>query len=281
MDNPGLLEDLWEHFDGRLWHATARDDLHGIIADEEIRVAVRDRYAGSFSRNLGGVSLFDFGPASEDVPNQFHNWCGWFGHQQEARVAVWLEIDRASVLESLMDAKVAREASKQNLSATFIPGVEAGTADVGAGTVDVGAGTAGSTDRTRMNSGATKVRPSRDEEAPAAGALRARAGGTPAVPADGLRPEESPTTSNHLPFLPRVCYPARASEVLGSANRGPRRPPQLQETALVVVLSPLHSSDPAASGEQVAIQIPDSKDRAKWAAVPYNTSYLKSWVGVR
>ncbi len=116
---------MWAHLDGRLWHATARDDLHGIIADEEIRVAVGDRYAGSFSRNLGGVSLFDFGPASEDVPNQFHNWCGWFGHQQEARVAVWLEIDRASVLESLMDAKVAREASKQDLSATFIPGVEA------------------------------------------------------------------------------------------------------------------------------------------------------------
>ncbi len=125
LDNPGLLEDLWEHLDGRLWHATARDDLHGIIADEEIRVAVGDRYVGSFSRNLGGVSLFDFGPASEDVPNQFHNWCGWFGHQQEARVAVWLEIDRASVLESLMDAKVAREAWKQDLSATFIPGVEA------------------------------------------------------------------------------------------------------------------------------------------------------------
>ena len=125
LDNPGLLEDLWEHLDGRLWHATARDDLHGIIADEEIRVAVGDRYAGAFSRNLSGVSLFDFGPASEDVPNQFHNWCGWFGHQQKARVAVWLEIDRASVIESHMDAKVAREAWKQDLSATFIPGVEA------------------------------------------------------------------------------------------------------------------------------------------------------------
>ena len=76
-------------------------------------VAFGDRYAGSFSRNLGGVSLFDFGPASEDVPNQFNNMCGWFGHQQNARVAVWLEIDRASVLESLMDAKAAREAWKR------------------------------------------------------------------------------------------------------------------------------------------------------------------------
>ena len=125
MDNPGLPEALWEDLDGRLWHATARDDLHGIIADEEIRVAVGDRYVGSFSRNQGGVSLFDLGPTSEDVPNQFRNWCGWFGHQQEARVAVWLEIDRASVLENLMDAKAMREASKQDLSGMFIPGVEA------------------------------------------------------------------------------------------------------------------------------------------------------------
>jgi hypothetical protein len=125
LDNPGLPEDLWEHIDEQLWHATARDGLDGIIADEEIRVAVCDRYAGSFSRKQGGGSLFDFGPTSEDVPNQFHNWCGWFGHQQRARVAVWLEIDRASVLESLMDAKAAREASKQDSGATFIPGVEA------------------------------------------------------------------------------------------------------------------------------------------------------------
>ena len=36
--------------------------------------------------------------------------CGWFGHKQNARVAVWLEIDRANVLESLMDAQATREA---------------------------------------------------------------------------------------------------------------------------------------------------------------------------
>jgi len=37
---------------------------------------------------------------------------GWFGHQQNARVSVWLEIDRASVLKNLIDAKEAREALK-------------------------------------------------------------------------------------------------------------------------------------------------------------------------
>ncbi len=137
MDNPGLPEAMWEHLDGRLWHATARDGLHGIIADEEIRVAVGNHYVGSFCRNQGCVSLFDFGPASDDNSNQFRNWSGWFGHQQDARVAVWLEIDRASVHESLMDPKAAREALNQLMDRrraedktyepgiTVIPGVEA------------------------------------------------------------------------------------------------------------------------------------------------------------
>ncbi len=135
--NPGLPEDLWSHLDGRLWHATSRDGLHGIVADNEIRVAVGNRYVGSFCRNQGSVSLFDFGPASEDIPNQFHNWCGWLGHQQGTRIAVWLEIDRANVLESLMDAKAAREACRllmdqrhaegkmHESGITIIPGVEA------------------------------------------------------------------------------------------------------------------------------------------------------------
>ncbi len=105
MDNPGLPEALWSQLDGRLWHATRRDGLHGIVADKEIRVAVGNRYVGSFCRNQGSVSLLDFGPTSEDIPNQFHNWCGWLGHL--------LEIDRESVLESLMDAKAAREAWKR------------------------------------------------------------------------------------------------------------------------------------------------------------------------
>ena len=109
MDNPGLPEGLWSHLDGRLWHATSRDGLRGIIADEEIRVAVGERYVGSFCRNQDGVSLFDLGPTSENLPSQFDNMCGWFGHQQGTRFAVWLEIDRASVLKTLVDAKAVRE----------------------------------------------------------------------------------------------------------------------------------------------------------------------------
>jgi hypothetical protein len=137
LDNPDLPEGLWSQLDGRLWHATSRDGLHGIIVDKEIRPAVGERYVGSFCRNQGGVSLFDFGPASEDIPGQFHNWCGWLGHQQGARVAVWLEIDRASVHKRLLDAKTTREALELLMDRrraedkthepgiTIIPGVEA------------------------------------------------------------------------------------------------------------------------------------------------------------
>ena len=137
MENPGLQESLWSLLDGRLWHATSRQGLRGIVADKEIRVAVGDRYTGSFCRNQGSVCLFDFGPASDDNSNQFNHWCGWFGHQQDARVAVWLEIDRASVHKSLMDPKAAREALNQLMvqrraedkthepGIQIIPGVEA------------------------------------------------------------------------------------------------------------------------------------------------------------
>ncbi len=137
MDNPGLPEALWSHLDGQLWHATGRDGFLGIVAGKEIKVAVGNRYVRSFCGNQGCVSLFDFGPASDDNSNQFHNWCGWFGHQQGTRVAVWLEIDRASVHESLMDPKAAREALNQLMDQrraedkthepgiTIIPGVEA------------------------------------------------------------------------------------------------------------------------------------------------------------
>ena len=137
LDNPGLPEPLWSHLDGRLWHATKRDGLHGIVDDEEIKVAVGNHYLGSFCRDQGGICLFDLGADQEDIQKQFGNWSGWFGHQQETRFAVWLEIDRESVLESLMDTKAVREAwhltIKQRVAenktdkprTNFIAGVEA------------------------------------------------------------------------------------------------------------------------------------------------------------
>ena len=110
LKNPGLPAPLWAHLDGQLWHATDCDGLSGIIDEGEIKVGFGNRYIGSFCRNQGCVSLFDFGPTARNVANQDNNMKGWFGHQQNARVPVWLEIDRASVLKNLMDAKKAREA---------------------------------------------------------------------------------------------------------------------------------------------------------------------------
>lgn len=137
MENPGLPEALWSELDGRLWHATDRYGLRGIVERGRILANVDHGYVGSFCRHQGGVSLFDFGPVSEDVPNQFTNWCGWLGHQQKARVAVWLEIDRVAVRENLLDAGEARarwndlvdqrvaDGGRHEPGVTFIPGVEA------------------------------------------------------------------------------------------------------------------------------------------------------------
>ena len=86
MDNPGLPDDLWSQLNGQLWHATNRAGLEGIVASGEVKAAMGNRYVGSFCRSRDSISLFDFGPHSEDVEGQFRNWCGWFGHQQEARV---------------------------------------------------------------------------------------------------------------------------------------------------------------------------------------------------
>lgn len=125
MLNPGLPERLWSRLDGPLWHATERDSLSGMISNGEIRVAVGDRYTNSFCRCQGGVSLFDFGSTAVDDWGQFRNWDGWFGHQQEARIAIWLEIDRAKSIERLLDAGAAREKWHETPCKQLIPGVEA------------------------------------------------------------------------------------------------------------------------------------------------------------
>ena len=125
MKNPGLPEHLWAVLDGRLWHATGPDGLKGILADGEIRI-VGDRYGNSFCRQLGYVALLDFGPAAVDDWGQFKNWSGWFGDQQQARVAVWLEIDRRAAAENVIDAGALHRKWKDNRSKQVIPGVEAG-----------------------------------------------------------------------------------------------------------------------------------------------------------
>ena len=125
MKNPGLPEYLWEILDGRLWHATGLNGLKGILADAQIRIA-GDRYRNSFCRHLGCVALFDFGPTAVDDWNQFNNWHGWFGHQQDTRVAIWLEIDHRAAVNNVIDAGELHRRWKDNLGKQIIPGVEAG-----------------------------------------------------------------------------------------------------------------------------------------------------------
>ena len=125
MLNPGLPDALWAKLDGRLWHATKIHALSQILSDGEISPSIGGRYRKSFCRCQGSVCLYDFGPTAEDVEGQFNNWAGWFGHQQNSRIAIWLEIDRAASIGQLLDAGAAREKWNEKPSGTFIPGVEA------------------------------------------------------------------------------------------------------------------------------------------------------------
>lgn len=125
MKNPGLPESLWEILDGRLWHATGPEGLEGILTDGEIRIT-GTRYPESLCRVLGCVALFDFGPAAVDDWDQFDNWSGWFGCQQNSRVAAWLEIDRRAAGARVKDARAMHRISRDYSRKTFIPGVEAG-----------------------------------------------------------------------------------------------------------------------------------------------------------
>jgi hypothetical protein len=80
----------------------------------------------SLARLVDGISLFDFGPSATSFDSQFRNWSGWFGQQQECRVPIWLEIDRNSVADKLIDAGAFHSLWRENhLSSRVIPGVEA------------------------------------------------------------------------------------------------------------------------------------------------------------
>ena len=126
MDNPGLHEPLWRALDGCLWHATGPAGLDGILRDGEIAIT-GDRYPSSLRRSLGCVALFDFGPTAVDTGGQFEHWRGWFGHQQGARVAIWLELDRAATAANLIEAgDFLALWNDGNRRKQCIPGVEAG-----------------------------------------------------------------------------------------------------------------------------------------------------------
>lgn len=125
-----LPDSLWEALNERLWHATSPKGLKGILEAGKIKIG--QRYENSLCRHQGYVSLFDFGSTAKDCSGQYRNWWEWFGHQQESRVAVWLEIDRDAASRKVYNAGKMYGIWQDNLGkggtvpGLFIPGVEAG-----------------------------------------------------------------------------------------------------------------------------------------------------------
>ncbi len=109
--NPGLPAKLWAVLGGGLWHATSAQALTSILADRCIRLMGATRYPQSFSRQLGCICVFDFGPtASDEEGSDFQTWADWFAGQIPGRCSIWLQIDRGSVAEAVMDPPAVRAA---------------------------------------------------------------------------------------------------------------------------------------------------------------------------
>lgn len=122
---PNLPPELWQRLNGRLWHATTRSGLSGILSSRAINPGAGTRYACSFCRLHNAVCLFDFGGTATHVESQFGNWSEWLGIPHETKQMLWLEIDRHGVGANLWDAEQAL--LKKNASAPstkLIPGVE-------------------------------------------------------------------------------------------------------------------------------------------------------------
>jgi hypothetical protein len=126
MINPGLPDLLWTVLDGRLWHATSHQGLIGIVKDRCIRVSRSERYTNSICRRLECVSLFDFGQqALEQDDFMRANWFPWLGSEHAGRCAIWLEIDRKQVTNSLIGPITLLEIVRtKKIRGRFFTGVE-------------------------------------------------------------------------------------------------------------------------------------------------------------
>ena len=127
MMNPGLPTSLWAQLEGRLWHATGKEGLTGIVKDEQIRVSTADRYQNSFCRSRGCVSLFDFGQESDDQDDFMRsNWFPWVGREHDGRCAIWLEINRCRCATRIVGPRVVLETwRREGCKGKLFYGVEA------------------------------------------------------------------------------------------------------------------------------------------------------------
>ncbi|MDP2620303.1 MAG: hypothetical protein Q8P46_09010 [Hyphomicrobiales bacterium] len=128
QDEISIPTKLWAALKGRLWHATDLQALEAILSDGTIRSDLpAKRYKTALSRKLCGVSLFDFNGTERDIAKQQGNWLEWLSRPQQGRLAVWLEINRDALGDSLIDpaefrAKTDNEGFR---SCKVIPYVEA------------------------------------------------------------------------------------------------------------------------------------------------------------
>jgi hypothetical protein len=102
IPNPGLPPELWGVLHEGLWHATDVPGLIGIVVDGCIRLTEATRWPQSLCRQMGCISLFDFGPTAQDQEPSDVVWGDWFGARTSGRCPIWLRIDRMAVDADLM-----------------------------------------------------------------------------------------------------------------------------------------------------------------------------------
>ena len=73
MVNPGLPDLIWAKLEGRLWHATEREALHGIISGDTIKAGIGDRYKTSFTDARGACVYLIFGQRLYSSPAELSN----------------------------------------------------------------------------------------------------------------------------------------------------------------------------------------------------------------
>ena len=136
MKNLGVPEPLWQELNNRVWHATNREGLEGIIRDGKINLG--GRYQGSFCLWKEYVSLFDFVTEGEAEPN--YSWMDWLGGRRgEKRISLWLELDHETAGAGFinaaklgrewyeeLDRRVSRKENEEPFRSHIFSGVEAG-----------------------------------------------------------------------------------------------------------------------------------------------------------
>ena len=76
---PMHLSQLCRLLSGHRWHATSTNGLRGILDHGAIKVCTHFK---SFCKSIGAISIFHFGPATEDCERTRQIWSPWCGQHQ-------------------------------------------------------------------------------------------------------------------------------------------------------------------------------------------------------